>query len=86
MNIKVNIAIASHLSDAQELLAVGHYTQANREINYAKAILFKYPDTIKEVSDNELDKICRQVDEKISQTKNMEQLLLRQRPQDINEK
>ena len=64
MNIKVNIAIASHLSDAQELLAVGHYTQANREINYAKAILFKHPDTQKEISENELDNICHMVDER----------------------
>ena len=62
--IQVNIAIASHLSDAQELLARGLTSQANREINYAKAMLFKHPDTTKEVSEEELNDICRQVNER----------------------
>ena len=64
MNIEVNIAIASHLSDAQELIERGMTKQANREINYAKAILFKHPDTQKEISENELDNICHMVDER----------------------
>lgn len=64
MKIIAKIAIASHLSDAQELLAIGHYTLANREINYAKAILFKYPDTNKEVNQEELNTICHEVNEK----------------------
>ena len=51
MNIQVKTAIASHLSDAQELLTLGQTRLANREINYAKAILFKHPDTTKEVSE-----------------------------------
>ena len=64
MKIEVNIAIASHLSDAQELIERGMTKQANREINYAKAILFKHPDTQKEISENELDDICHMVDER----------------------
>lgn len=62
MNIQVKTAIASHLSDAQELLALGQLKLANREINYAKAILFKHPDTTEEVEEDELDAICHNVD------------------------
>ena len=65
MNIQIKTAIASHLSDAQELLSLGIPLRAQREINYAKAILFKYPDTAKEVGEDELNKICRQVDERL---------------------
>ena len=65
MNIQVKTAVASHLSDAQELIALGLSKQAIREINYAKAILFKYPDATKEVGEDELNKICRQVDERL---------------------
>lgn len=64
MSISINIAVASHLSDAQELLAIGQSSQANREINYAKAILFKHPDTNREISKEELDEICRKVDQR----------------------
>ena len=64
MKIIAKIAIVSHLSDAQELLNFGHTEKANREINYAKAILFKYPDTNKEVNQEELNTICHEVNEK----------------------
>lgn len=64
--IQAKIAIASHLSDAQELLALGMNLKAQREINYAKAILFKHPDTTKEVSEEELDDICRLVDKRFN--------------------
>ena len=64
--IQAKIAIASHLSDAQELLALGIYLKAQLEINYAKAILFKHPDTTKEVSEEELDDICRLVDKRLN--------------------
>jgi hypothetical protein len=40
--------------------------KAQREINYAKAILFKHPDTTKEVSEEELDDICRLVDKRLN--------------------
>ena len=62
MNIQVKTAVASHLSDAQELIALGLSKQAIREINYAKAILFKRPDTTKDVGEDELDAICHNVD------------------------
>lgn len=65
MKTSINIAVASHLSDAQELLAIGHYTLANREINYAKAILFKHPDTREELDKEILDEICHNVDQKL---------------------
>ena len=64
MNIQVKTAIASHLSDAQELLTLGQTRLANREINYAKAILFKHPDTTKEVSEDELNAICDKINER----------------------
>lgn len=63
MKINVYIAIASHLSDAQELIALDQPIRANKEINYAKAILFKHPDTNKEVDSEELDIICKKVDD-----------------------
>lgn len=66
MKISINIAIASHLSDAQELMALGCTTDAQRQINYAKAILFKHPDTTGEVSEEELDEICHKVDQRFA--------------------
>ena len=66
MKISINIAIASHLSDAQELMALGCTTDAQRQINYAKAILFKHPDTTCEVSEEELDEICHKVDQRFA--------------------
>lgn len=62
MNIQVKTAVASHLNDAQELIALGLSKLAIREINYAKAILFKHPDTTKDVGEDELDAICHNVD------------------------
>ena len=62
MKIQAKIAIASHLSDAQELLDLGHLKKANREINYAKAIFFKHPDTNEMVCEEELNAICHNVD------------------------
>ena len=40
MTVNVRIAIASHLSDAQEYLELGFRKNASSEINLAKAILF----------------------------------------------
>ena len=61
--IQVKMTIASHLSDAQELIERGLTKQANREINYAKAIHFKYSDTTTYVSEDELNNICQKVDD-----------------------
>lgn len=61
MTVNVRIAIASHLSDAQELLELGFRKEADSQINLAKAILFKYHDTDMEVEERELDEIAYQV-------------------------
>ena len=61
MTVKVQIAIASHLSDAQELLELCFRKEANSQINLAKAILFKYHDTDMEVEERELDEIAYQI-------------------------
>ena len=66
MKIIAKTAIASHLSDAQELLRFRDLKMVNREINYAKAILFKYPDTNVEVEEDELTKICLDVNKRFS--------------------
>ena len=66
MKTSINIAIASHLSDAQELMGMGLKKEANREINYAKAILFKHPDTRGELDEEELNEICRNVDKRFA--------------------
>ena len=61
MTVNVRIAIASHLSDAQELLELGFRKEAGSQINLAKAILFRYHDTDMEVEERELDEIAYQV-------------------------
>lgn len=57
--ISVQMAIMSHLSDAQELLSVELYKQANDKINFAKQLVLAYPDTSIEVSEKELNKLWR---------------------------
>ncbi len=64
MNIQVKTAVASHLSDAQELIALGYTKQAILEINYAKAFLFKHPNTTEEVDEDERDAICNMVNDR----------------------
>lgn len=63
MKIRADIAVTSHLSDAQELLsgcvASEHIQSAWREIERAKAIYFAHPNLNDEVSTEELDEICR---------------------------
>ena len=62
--IPVQIAIMSHLSDAQESM---RYTQvnypgterANNHINFAKQLVLTYPDTSIEVSENELNELWK---------------------------
>lgn len=62
MEIKVRIAILSHLSDAQELINIGlenqsykHFTKAYDQITFAKRLVIDYPDTEKYVSEKELN-------------------------------
>lgn len=62
MEIKVRIAILSHLSDAQELINIGlenqsykHITKAYDQITFAKRLVIDYPDTEKYVSEKELN-------------------------------
>ena len=50
MTVNVRIAIASHLSDAQEYLEL-----------LAKAILFKYVSTDMEVEERELNELAHEV-------------------------
>jgi len=60
--ISVQMAIMSHLSDAQEAI---RYTQgnypgaeiANNHINFAKQLVLTYPDTSIEVSEKELNEL-----------------------------
>lgn len=59
------IAIMSHLSDAQEFLSigigVGGKSDALKRINFAKYLLLKYPDTSVEVSEEELNEHWKKV-------------------------
>jgi hypothetical protein len=56
--ISVQMAIMSHLSDAQELISCrGLSLQAHDKINFAKQLVLTYPDTSIEVSEKELNEI-----------------------------
>lgn len=59
--ISVQMAIMSHLSDAQEIMGILNRDQgerrANEHINFAKQLVLTYPDTSIEVSENELNEI-----------------------------
>lgn len=57
MNIRVNIAIMSHLSDAQAMLDFGLKKEANSEINLAKSILLAHPNTDDWATEDELNEI-----------------------------
>ena len=60
--ISVQMAIMSHLSDAQELLSFnsqGSRAQSNNKINFAKKLVLTYPDTSIEVSENELNELWK---------------------------
>ena len=61
MTVNVRIAIASHLSDAQEYLELGFRKNASSEINLAKAILFKYVSTDLEVEERDLNELAHEV-------------------------
>lgn len=56
--ISVQMAIMSHLSDAQELIEIGVLKQEiQNKINFAKQLVLTYPDTSIEVSENELNEL-----------------------------
>ena len=61
MTVNDRIAIASHLSDAQEYLEVGCLKNGRFGINLAKAILFKYIQTDLEVEERELNELAHEV-------------------------
>lgn len=61
--IPVQMAIMSHLSDAQDLLNTygGNYPRksVDKYINFAKQLVLTYPDTSIEVSENELNELWK---------------------------
>lgn len=58
--ISVQMAIMSHLSDAQELLEIGVLKQEiQNKINFAKQLVLTHPDTTIEVSENELNELWK---------------------------
>ena len=64
--IPVQMAIMSHLSDAQESMRYtqGNYPgteRANNHINFAKQLVLTYPDTSIEVSENELNELWKKI-------------------------
>lgn len=57
MEIKIRIAILSHLSDAQELMDMGFKDKAYDHITFAKKLVIEYPNTDKYVSEEELNNL-----------------------------
>ena len=61
MNIRVRIAVMSHLSDAQAMLDFNLKKEATNEINLAKAILLAHPHTDDWATENELNEIANKL-------------------------
>lgn len=64
MKITVQMAIMSHLSDAQELSRYIHVEkrgQIRDEIDFVKQLLVTFPDTSVEVEEEELNELWRKV-------------------------
>lgn len=59
--ISVQMAIMSHLSDAQEMNSVGMGDFGHDHINFAKKLVLTYPDTSVEVEEEELNKLWREM-------------------------
>ena len=57
--ISVQMAIVSHLSDAQEMNSIGMGEHGYNHINFAKQLVLTYPDTSIEVSENELNELWK---------------------------
>jgi hypothetical protein len=65
MEIKVGMAVISHLSDIQEM---GISEDANDRINFIKKLVMKFPDMKQTISTDDLDAIY---DEMLGRNKNM---------------
>ena len=63
MTINIKIAITSHLSDAQELINMGliNGKGVHNHINFAKALLLKYPNTDVCIEEKELNELWQQI-------------------------
>ena len=61
MNIRVRIAVMSHLSDAQAMLDFNLKKEATNEINLAKTILLAHPNTDDWATENELNEIANKL-------------------------
>lgn len=62
--ISVQMAIMSHLSDAQEILFTNFSStkiETNKRINFVKQLVLTYPDTTIEVSENELNELWKKI-------------------------
>ena len=57
--ISIQMAIMSHLSDAQEMESVGMAEFGRDHINFAKQLVLTYPDTSVEVSEKELNELWK---------------------------
>ena len=57
MDINVQIAIMSHLSDAQFLMRAYKFDDAERHINFAKLLTMKYENTNVYVSEDKLNQL-----------------------------
>lgn len=58
--ISVQMAIMSHLSDVQEIIALGGCRIGESDkLNFVKQLVLTYPDTSVEVSENELNELWR---------------------------
>lgn len=56
MITKVQMAMMSHLSDAQHLTEIGHTKDAVLRMNFVKHLILKYPNIDTEITWDELDK------------------------------
>lgn len=63
--ISVQMAIMSHLSDAQEILHIinceEHYNMIKTKIKFVKQLMLTYTDTLVEVSENELNELWKKI-------------------------
>jgi hypothetical protein len=55
--IKLSMAMASHLSDVQHLIAYGDKEKATKLLNFVKKLIFEHHDLDAEVTTDYLDSI-----------------------------
>lgn len=59
--ISVQMAIMSHLSDCQDMLTlIDNREYAIKKMNFVKQLVLTYPDTLIEVSENELNELWKE--------------------------